>query len=45
MYMYQDRNVASETIKKKGKVLPGFGNASNALNLFINSLYSINLNY
>lgn len=43
MYMFQD-NFASET-KKKIKVLPGFGNASNALNLFINSLYSINLNY
>lgn len=31
-------------LKKKIKVLPGFGNASNELNLFLNSLYSINLN-
>lgn len=30
MYMFQD-NFASET-KKKIKVLPGFGNASNVLN-------------
>lgn len=34
MYMFQD-NFASET-KTKIKVLPGFGNASNELNLLNN---------